>query len=73
MLDNDITDSKTGDRIMMFDTPCGFEITLLRSAKGEIKISSYFGHQPVNLTTSSYRLSLEGARLLADKLKQIVA
>lgn len=67
----DITDSKDGTRIILLDTPCGFEIALMRMKDGQMKMTAYFEHQLINLTDGHYRLSQEGAMALAENIRKI--
>lgn len=69
-MNNDFT-APDGARIMLFDTPCGFEITLMKYPDGGFKMTSYFQGVPVTFTNSQYRLSADGARMLYQKMGEL--
>lgn len=60
-----------GKRSVIFDTPCGFEIALLRSETGMMAIKSFFGNNPSPLTNSGFRLSRDGSLQLSHELARI--
>lgn len=70
MKQHDITHND-GSRSIQMRTPCGFEITLMRTVERSLKIACYFEHQPVCLMNSHYRLSEHGAVALQETIKEI--
>lgn len=63
--------SPDGSTAIVFDTPCGFTITLAANADG-VRVDSRFGGSPVSIANSNYRLSREGAAMLSVQIKDLL-
>lgn len=59
------------ERNMVFDTPCGFQITLKRTPEGTLGIDAHMSGMRVSFVNSEYVLSKEGAMMLADRIVEI--
>ena len=60
-----------GSRSIQIRTACGFEITLMRTIEGRLKLLSYFNNTPYSLTNTQMGLSKEGALELAATIEEI--
>ena len=68
---HDVSDPDDGTRTLMLQTPCGFQIALMRIKTGELRMNSHFNGLPAPLTNSRHRLSADGARELAETILHI--
>lgn len=68
----DFTD-KDGTRIMDFQTPCGFEVALLRTGNGKLRTLYYFEHILTDEATALSRMSESGKILVDAKTKEIMS
>lgn len=65
--------SPDGSTAIVFDTPCGFTITLVADADDDVvRIDSHFGGVPISFANSNYRLSRDGAAMLSAQIKDLL-
>lgn len=61
-----------GSRVMIFLTPCGYEVTLIKQKTGQFKMTAHFRGQYVKgFLDHQHPLSAEGAAMLARNLAKL--
>lgn len=67
---HDVT-HEDGSRSILLQTPCGFEIALLRTKTGGFRMNAHFNGHPVSVSNSHYQLSNDGAREFSNGMTKL--
>ncbi len=70
MIIHDLTHTD-GSRSVLMRTPCGYDLVVMRTPEGQMKLRAEFERQPANIVNTNRGLSGEGAVELADVIKEI--
>lgn len=76
MIKRDFTDPRDNSRVILFQTPCGYEIALIRRPNRQLKIQAHnmFGeYVPDFLVNHEHLISGEGAAMMAEYLGKMYA